>query len=64
MPPTAVHINPITEDAFSVLPEPSNDVAIQETDSAIASASTALVAAPTKRAPRLRGTSKIASIAT
>jgi len=28
MPPTAVHINPLTAEAFSVLPEPSNDVAM------------------------------------
>jgi len=64
MPPTEVHINPVTADAFSVLPQPSNDVAIQDADSSIASASTALVAQPTTTARRSRSRSQTPSIAT
>ena len=64
MPPTAVHINPITAEAFSVLPAPSNDVAVRAVDAEILSASEELVERATTTTPRLRGTAHMASIAT
>ena len=64
MPPTEVHINPITAEAVSVLAKPSNDVAMQTVVSEFSSTSRALVDPPTTSAPRLRGTSPIASNAT
>ena len=59
-----VHINPITAEAVSVLAKPSNDVAMQTVVSEFSSTSRALVDPPTTSAPRLRGTSPIASNAT
>ena len=64
VPPAAVHINPITAEAFSVLPEPSNDVSTQTAAPETSSASSTLVAQRTTSVPRLRSTSLIASIAT
>lgn len=60
IPPAAVHINPITAEAFSVLPEPANDIATQ----AAPSITNPRVVPRTSSVARLRGTSLIASIAT
>ena len=64
MPPTAVHINPITAEAFSVLPKPSNDIVVRAVDVEILSASTELEEQPTASETRLRSTSQMASVAT
>lgn len=64
MPPTEVHINPITAQALSVLPEASNDVATQTVAHDAPNTSSKPVVKPITRTPRLRGTSVVPSIAT
>ena len=64
MPPTAVHINPITAEAFSVQPEPSNDAATHPVAPSAPSIPGTRAVPRMTSAARLRGTSLAASIAT